>query len=347
MTVAIPTGTPIAPALVGREPLEIKAAQFYLRALRAEDLDEWRTVYAQFAEHYTVPVRVEDQDRVWSWLMDPDHPLEVLAAIDPEGRIRGLAHFRAFPRPLAGSTGCFLDDLVVDRSAHGSGAADALLHGVRQIAAERGWTVVRWLTADNNYRARRLYDAFALRTMWVVYDMAPSEVPDEKPGRPDRGQNLVVRPVREDDREQWCVLYTQYAEHYRVPVSAEHQDVVWSWLRDPSHSEECLVAEGRDGRLLGLAHFRPFTRPLAASVGCFLDDLVVNRADRGNGASDALLRALRETARSREWTVVRWITADDNHRARSVYDAYATRTMWVIYDMTPGTLPESLKGVLR
>ncbi len=35
---------------------------------------------------------------------------------------------------------------------------------------------------------------------------------------------------------------------------------------------------------------------------------------------------------------MRWITADDNHRARSKYDKYATRTSWITYDMAP-TLP--------
>ncbi len=48
---------------------------------------------------------------------------------------------------------------------------------------------------------------------------------------------------------------------------------------------------------------------------------------------DALLTELRRVALARGWSVVRWITADDNHRARSVYDRYAERTMWITYDM--------------
>jgi hypothetical protein len=48
---------------------------------------------------------------------------------------------------------------------------------------------------------------------------------------------------------------------------------------------------------------------------------------------DALLEALRTIARQRGWSKIRWITADDNHRARSKYDQVAERTMWVTYDM--------------
>jgi hypothetical protein len=31
--------------------------------------------------------------------------------------------------------------------------------------------------------------------------------------------------------------------------------------------------------------------------------------------------------------MIRWTTADDNYRARGVYDRLATRTTWITYDM--------------
>ena len=41
------------------------------------------------------------------------------------------------------------------------------------LALERGWDVIRWTTADNNYRARGSYDKLATRTTWITYDMTP------------------------------------------------------------------------------------------------------------------------------------------------------------------------------
>lgn len=341
MTV-IPAGEPTAPIYVGREQFLAAAGGLIVRPLRVEDEAAWRGLYPQFAEHYTVPVREDDQSQVWQWLMDPDNPLEGIAAYDSEGKMIGLAHFRPFPRPLSGTTGCFLDDLLVDRVARGAGAADALMHSLRQISVNRGWSVIRWITADDNFRARRMYDRFALRTMWVTYDMAPGSA---NTANTDVG-GINVRLVAEGDKAQWRGLYRQYAEHYRVAVSAEHQDVVWSWLTDPGHPESGIIAETSDGELVGLAHFRPFTRPLAASEGCFLDDLLVDQNMRGSGVVDALLDRLRSISLECGWTVIRWITADDNHRARSVYDKYSTRTMWVTYDMTPGPMPAELDGLL-
>lgn len=182
MTVTIPTGAPSAPDVVGRPDRLEKASGYTLRAPRPEDKEAWRNLYRQFAEHYTVPVSAEHQDLVWSWITDADHPLRCLLAEAPDGTLHGLAHYRPFTRPLAGSTGCFLDDLLVDEGVRGSGAADALLHGLRQIATDEGWSVVRWITADDNHRARSLYDDFAVRTMWVTYDMTPGELPAEMEG---------------------------------------------------------------------------------------------------------------------------------------------------------------------
>jgi GNAT superfamily N-acetyltransferase len=144
----------------------------------------------------------------------------------------------------------------------------------------------------------------------------------------------TVRAPGPADRGRWGQLYAGYADFYRVAQSESDRDRVWSWISDPSHEVGCLVAE-RDGRIEGIAHYRPFARPLAAGTGCFLDDLFVDPVVRGAGAADALLGELRRLAAARHWGVVRWITADDNHRARSKYDRYATRTMWITYDMAP------------
>ncbi|MGW4686429.1 N-acetyltransferase family protein [Streptomyces sp. NPDC004244] len=147
---------------------------------------------------------------------------------------------------------------------------------------------------------------------------------------------IKVRAVRAEDFAQWRALYRGYADFYRVEQTEEMAGRVWSWLNDPGHEVQALVAEDAGGRLVGLAHYRPFARPLSATVGCFLDDLFVDPAGRGSGAVDLLLARLREMAAEHGWSVVRWITADDNYRARGKYDQVATRTPWITYDMAPG-----------
>jgi len=141
-----------------------------IRRPDAEDFTAWSGLYSGYAAFYQVPQTDEMRARVWGWINDPAHEVEALLAVK-DGRVLGLAHFRAFARPLSASTGGFLDDLFVSPDARGSGAAAALIAGVAEEGHRRGWSVIRWITAENNYRARGLYDQVALRTPWVTYDL--------------------------------------------------------------------------------------------------------------------------------------------------------------------------------
>lgn len=142
----------------------------------------------------------------------------------------------------------------------------------------------------------------------------------------------VIRSVAADDRAAWDGLYQGYAAFYQVSQTAGMRDTLWSWLMDPDHETCGLVAVGADG-LIGLTHYRPFARPLSASTGCFLDDLFVDPAARGHGAAEALIDGVRDIAAQNGWSVVRWITAENNYRGRGVYDKVAARTPWVTYDI--------------
>jgi hypothetical protein len=38
-------------------------------------------------------------------------------------------------------------------------------------AKRQGWPAVRWITAQDSVRARRLYDRVAKKTHWVTYEV--------------------------------------------------------------------------------------------------------------------------------------------------------------------------------
>jgi GNAT superfamily N-acetyltransferase len=144
---------------------------------------------------------------------------------------------------------------------------------------------------------------------------------------------MLIRPPELHDRDDWNRLYAAYADFYQVEQTADMRDRVWHWIHDHQHEVECFVAESDDGTLVGLTHFRPFARPLAASIGGFLDDLFVAPEARGTGTARALIEAVADTGRQRGWTLIRWITAEDNARARALYDKLADATHWKTYDI--------------
>ncbi|AJC21049.1 GNAT family N-acetyltransferase [Pandoraea pulmonicola] len=150
--------------------------------------------------------------------------------------------------------------------------------------------------------------------------------------------HITIRHVRPQDRHAWEPLYRQYADFYRVVVDDTIVQRTWSWLMDPEHPVEGLVAESENGELVGLAHFRPVPETLIGRDSGFLDDLYVPPSQRGTGTGRALIAAVTTIARSRGWPFVRWVTANDNATARRLYDGIAQETAWVTYDLTVDAL---------
>lgn len=145
----------------------------------------------------------------------------------------------------------------------------------------------------------------------------------------------IVRAAVPADREQWSALYRGYREFYELPPSDEVVDRVWTWIHDPSHETNALVAEN-EGILGGLAHVRRFARPSSGTTGLYLDDLYTRPELRGAGIATRLIAEASAIARTEGLSVVRWITDGNNLTARRLYDSVALATPWVTYDIALG-----------
>lgn len=145
----------------------------------------------------------------------------------------------------------------------------------------------------------------------------------------------IVRRVEPRDREVWQSLFAGYCEFYKCETSAEQIDSVWSWIQE-EHLVDAFFVEPANGggRPVGIAHLRSWVSSLRGEKAGYLDDLYVDPEHRGTGAAESLFDAIRELAVERGWSVVHWTTADDNYRARGLYDQVAKRTGWLTYEMT-------------
>lgn len=144
---------------------------------------------------------------------------------------------------------------------------------------------------------------------------------------------LSIQAPQAADREQWQRLYYGYAEFYKVPMNQEILDSVWSWIHDSEQAFYCLVAKNAEGKAVGLMHYRAMPSPLRGKKIGFLDDLFVTPSARGQGIVEQLFEQLNSEAQSQGWPMVRWITADNNYRGRTVYDKLAEKTQWNTYQM--------------
>ena len=141
-----------------------------VRPVLPADEAQWRDLFSAYREFYALEPSSAVVDRVWGWIADASHETGALVAVDDDGTLGGLAHYRRFARPSSGTTGLWLDDLFTRPDLRGGGVGRILIEAVSQIAETENLSVVRWITNENNATARRLYDTVATATKWVTYD---------------------------------------------------------------------------------------------------------------------------------------------------------------------------------
>jgi GNAT superfamily N-acetyltransferase len=145
----------------------------------------------------------------------------------------------------------------------------------------------------------------------------------------------LIRDVESGDAAAWSELYNGYREFYGVPADDVAVATTWAWMIGREFGLRGIVATDERGQVIALANLRLFARPSVGRMGLYLDDLFTAPGSRGSGAAGALLERTAQIAAEEGANVVRWITAGDNSTARRVYDAHATATPWVTYDMPP------------
>ena len=142
----------------------------------------------------------------------------------------------------------------------------------------------------------------------------------------------MIRHIQLKDKEQWKELYKGYADFYKVEMNDKILQTVWSWLNDKNHELNGLVYEV-DENIVGLAHYRRMLRPLRGQDIGFLDDLFVDPKYRGKKIGEKLINKMKEISKFKGWNLVRWLTHDDNVRAKSLYDRVAKKTNWDVYEL--------------
>ena len=140
-----------------------------VRPIEPGDHQAWERLFHAYRTFYEYDQQQEVVDRVWDWINDDTHETNALVALLDE-EVVGFAHHREFARPSSGKRGLYLDDLFTDPSVRGNGVGRALITRLGEMAQERGFNKVRWITAEDNHTAQRLYDDMAEKTTWVTYD---------------------------------------------------------------------------------------------------------------------------------------------------------------------------------
>ncbi|HTA66113.1 MAG TPA: GNAT family N-acetyltransferase [Xanthomonadaceae bacterium] len=135
--------------------------------LRPQDRERWDVLARGYKTFYETAVADAEYDRVWQRLLAGEDIRGIGAHLD--GRLVGIAHY-LFHANIWSADVCYLQDLFVDESVRGKGAARALIDAVARETRERGAARLYWMTRQDNATARALYDKVATQRGFIRYE---------------------------------------------------------------------------------------------------------------------------------------------------------------------------------
>lgn len=135
--------------------------------LADSDRAVWQVLATGYNHFYETLWPQEVYERVWRRLRAGDGIHALGARLD--GRLVGIAHY-LFHSNVWRDDVCYLQDLFVDETVRGQGAARALIDAIAAEARRRGASRYYWQTKQDNSRARALYDKVAVFRGFIRYD---------------------------------------------------------------------------------------------------------------------------------------------------------------------------------
>lgn len=138
-----------------------------------------------------------------------------------------------------------------------------------------------------------------------------------------------IRTLVAADREQWERLARAYKAFYQTVLPDSAYEQTWQRLlqQDGIHGFCAQV----DGRLVGMTHYLFHTGIWTPKV-CYLEDLFVEPATRGQGIARALIDAVAHFSRTAGATRLYWLTHETNATARALYDKVAKYSGFLEYE---------------
>ena len=144
--------------------------------------------------------------------------------------------------------------------------------------------------------------------------------------------SVKIRPVQPQEKARWEELFRAYGKFYKVEVTPQAVAAVWTWIHDAEEPFWCDVAED-DGKLVGMTQYQMMHRSLGGSMVVYLSDLYVDPELRGGGVGRALIEHVMAFAKTKGAPSVRWLTQDFNYKGRMLYDSFAPKSDFILYNV--------------
>jgi GNAT superfamily N-acetyltransferase len=138
-----------------------------------------------------------------------------------------------------------------------------------------------------------------------------------------------ITAFKPTDKPRWLELWSAYQEFYRTELPPEATEATWVRLHDGRIRG--LAARDDAGKVVGIVHFLFHEDTWSAQSACYLQDLFVEPAARGNGCARQLIEAVAAAAKEAGANPPYWLTHETNATARKLYDRLASNPGFIQY----------------
>ena len=142
---------------------------------------------------------------------------------------------------------------------------------------------------------------------------------------------LHIRPLQAEDEAEWRRLWTLYLNYYESTVSEDVYTTTFSRLLSGEANEFSGLIALLDGRPIGLTHCLFHRHCWKVENVCYLQDLVVDKDQRGTGVGRALIEEVYTKADEADCPSVYWMTQNFNEVGRQLYDRVGQLTPFIKY----------------
>ena len=145
-----------------------------IRPIAPRDEPGWRHLWNAYNRFYEHEVSEAITQATWARLLEMSGPMRAIVAEAADGTLIGFADYILHASTWSIEPACCLEDLYVDVDRRTGGVGRMLIDWLIAEMKANHWAELYWITHENNYRARALYDQLSRRTDYVRYDIGLS-----------------------------------------------------------------------------------------------------------------------------------------------------------------------------
>ncbi len=135
--------------------------------LKEKDKTSWEKLWQEYLTFYQTSISEKVSENTWKNILKGEQVKGFGAFVND--KLVAFVHIVIHPNTWNDTDCIYIEDLFVTANARGTGLGRALIEYIYDFASHNNCNRVYWITDEDNYQARQLYDKLARKMALVQY----------------------------------------------------------------------------------------------------------------------------------------------------------------------------------